>query len=117
MIVVKEFMLLGKLSMLREAISINRLFSVIFFWFKLIFCSIDKDIRVESEINNEAGGEVDGFNKKITDLENLIKNETDKVSPLRERNIENLSKIQRLNIRSEERRVGKECRSRWSPYH
>ena len=21
------------------------------------------------------------------------------------------------NIRSEERRVGKECRSRWSPYH
>ena len=22
-----------------------------------------------------------------------------------------------LNIRSEERRVGKECRSRWSPYH
>ena len=23
----------------------------------------------------------------------------------------------RLQIRSEERRVGKECRSRWSPYH
>ena len=23
----------------------------------------------------------------------------------------------KLNIRSEERRVGKECRSRWSPYH
>src|SRR2546421_8262037 len=23
----------------------------------------------------------------------------------------------RLNSRSEERRVGKECRSRWSPYH
>ena len=22
-----------------------------------------------------------------------------------------------FNIRSEERRVGKECRSRWSPYH
>ena len=22
-----------------------------------------------------------------------------------------------VNIRSEERRVGKECRSRWSPYH
>ena len=26
------------------------------------------------------------------------------------------SKI-RLSFRSEERRVGKECRSRWSPYH
>ena len=23
----------------------------------------------------------------------------------------------RLDLRSEERRVGKECRSRWSPYH
>ena len=23
----------------------------------------------------------------------------------------------RRNLRSEERRVGKECRSRWSPYH
>src|ERR1039457_2936677 len=23
----------------------------------------------------------------------------------------------KINIRSEERRVGKECRSRWSPYH
>src|SRR2546430_6546166 len=24
---------------------------------------------------------------------------------------------QRFDVRSEERRVGKECRSRWSPYH
>jgi len=24
---------------------------------------------------------------------------------------------ERMNVRSEERRVGKECRSRWSPYH
>ena len=31
----------------------------------------------------------------------------------------NLEKIKAgvLNHRSEERRVGKECRSRWSPYH
>ena len=25
--------------------------------------------------------------------------------------------IEVLKLRSEERRVGKECRSRWSPYH
>src|SRR3712207_8406357 len=25
--------------------------------------------------------------------------------------------MEQMNIRSEERRVGKECRSRWSPYH
>ena len=26
-------------------------------------------------------------------------------------------RLPKANIRSEERRVGKECRSRWSPYH
>ena len=26
-------------------------------------------------------------------------------------------KVQTTDYRSEERRVGKECRSRWSPYH
>ena len=29
----------------------------------------------------------------------------------------NNSAVNSYNIRSEERRVGKECRSRWSPYH
>ena len=28
-----------------------------------------------------------------------------------------LSKVDGVDDRSEERRVGKECRSRWSPYH
>ena len=27
------------------------------------------------------------------------------------------NKQERVYVRSEERRVGKECRSRWSPYH
>ena len=29
----------------------------------------------------------------------------------------NYDKYIEMNVRSEERRVGKECRSRWSPYH
>ncbi len=66
------------------------------YYLKLI--EIDKEIRIENEINNEAEGEVDGFNTKISELESLIKLSTDKVSPLRERNIENLSRIQRLNL-------------------
>ena len=66
------------------------------YYLKLL--EIDKEIRVENEINNEAEDEVSGFNNKITDLENLIKSETEKVTPLREKNIENLSKIQRLNL-------------------
>ena len=66
------------------------------YYLKLI--EIDKEIRIENEINNEAEGEVEGFNNKISELENLIKSATDKVSPLREKNIENLSRIQRLNL-------------------
>ncbi len=66
------------------------------YYLKLL--DIDNEIRIENEINTEAEGEVSGFNNKISDLEKVIKSETDKVSPLREKNIENLSKIQRLNL-------------------
>ena len=66
------------------------------YYLKLI--EIDKEIQIENEINSEAGGEVEGFNSKISELENLIKIAIDKVSPLREKNIENLSRIQRLNL-------------------
>ena len=66
------------------------------YYLKLI--EIDKEIQIENEINSEAGGEVEGFNVKISELENLIKTAMDKVSPLREKNIENLSRIQRLNL-------------------
>ena len=66
------------------------------YYLKLL--EIDKEIKIENEINVEAETEVTDFNKKITDLENLIKSETEKITPLREKNIENLSKIQRLNL-------------------
>ncbi len=66
------------------------------YYLKLL--EIEKEIRIENEINTEAEQEVGGFNEKISELEKLIKSETDKVSPLREKNIENLSKIQRLNL-------------------
>tara|TARA_A100000164_G_scaffold247921_1_gene220649 strand:- start:193 stop:2589 length:2397 start_codon:yes stop_codon:yes gene_type:complete len=66
------------------------------YYLKLI--EIDKEIKIENEINTEAEGEVSGFNDKISDIDNLIKSETDKITPLREKNIENLSKIQRLNL-------------------
>ncbi len=66
------------------------------YYLKLI--EIDKEIRVENEINTEAEGEVEGFNNKISELENSIKSFIEKVTPLREKNIENLSRIQRLNL-------------------
>ena len=66
------------------------------YYLKLL--EIDKEIRIENEINSEAEGEVSGYNNKILEIENQIKQETEKVSPLREKNIENLSRIQRLNL-------------------
>jgi chromosome segregation protein len=66
------------------------------YYLKLI--EIDKEIRIENEINVEAEIEVSGYNDKINEFEKQIKLETDKVNPLREKNIENLSKIQRLNL-------------------
>ena len=66
------------------------------YYLKLL--EIEKEIRIENEINTEAEGEVSGYNHKIAELEKLIKSETDKITPLREKNIENLSKIQRLNL-------------------
>ena len=32
-------------------------------------------------------------------------------------NLSSELRLRRVTARSEERRVGKECRSRWSPYH
>jgi chromosome segregation protein len=66
------------------------------YYLKLL--DIDNEIRIENEINNEAETEVNSFNQQIAKFENSIKVESDKVSPLREKNIENLSRIQRLNL-------------------
>jgi chromosome segregation protein len=66
------------------------------YYLKLL--DIDNEIRIENEINTEAEGGVNSFNQQITEFENSIKSETDKVTPLREKNIENLSKIQRMNL-------------------
>ncbi len=59
---------------------------------------IDHEINLENEINNEAESEVKNFNEKLELIEKQIKEETDKVDPIRLKNIENLSKIQRLNL-------------------
>ncbi len=66
------------------------------YYLKLL--EIDREIRIENEINAEAESEVEGFNNKISEFENSIKLFIEKVAPLREKNIENLSRIQRLNL-------------------
>ena len=59
---------------------------------------IDQEINLENEINADADNKVKQFNNSIIELENQIKADSEKVTPIREKNIENLSKIQRLNL-------------------
>ena len=59
---------------------------------------IDSEIKLENEINAEAEGKVKQFNKKFEAIESQIKIELQKVTPVKDKNIENLSKIQRLNL-------------------
>ena len=62
-----------------------------------------------------------GLKSKIEDLLEIIKEDPFEKYPPYEKLVGNLEGAysRRINIqhRSEERRVGKECRSRWSPYH
>ena len=66
--------------------------------FYLRLKDIDNEIKLENEINSEADTEVGGYNSQINDIQNLINEESTKVKPLRDKNIENLSKLQRLNL-------------------
>ena len=71
--------------------------------------SIRKIVLLKIE-QSELKEQQKALKEKRTKLKNELKNIDDK------NYIEEQAKKQ-LHRRSEERRVGKECRSRWSPYH
>ena len=41
----------------------------------------------------------------------------EQIEKIKENSKQEIMKCENIKERSEERRVGKECRSRWSPYH
>ena len=54
------------------------------------------------------------------DYDGTTVDEVDEIKTATPTTVESLNKLKEngyLTMRSEERRVGKECRSRWSPYH
>ena len=58
--------------------------------------------------------------QEIENQKAKIRSEQEKMraSKRRLQQLKNQQRIQKeIELRSEERRVGKECRSRWSPYH
>ena len=59
---------------------------------------IDKEIKLENEINLDAEKEVEKFNNELSTIEISLNDSLKKLNPIRDRNLENLSKIQRLNL-------------------
>ena len=59
---------------------------------------IDGEIKLENEINIDAEKEVDNINHKEMEIEKSIDEKVEKLDPVRIKNIENLSKIKRLNL-------------------
>ena len=60
---------------------------------------------------------VTGLTSNPTIFDHAIKNSSAYDAAIRKKAKEGKSSEDLFLMRSEERRVGKECRSRWSPYH
>ena len=81
-----------------------------------------KDMQEYSLLPNLGYDDSTKFWKEVTELS--VRNSMDGISSylyLLQKKFEDLNKPLKKEyfkeVRSEERRVGKECRSRWSPYH
>ncbi len=59
---------------------------------------IEKEIKLENEINNESEDEISSLNVEINHHSGLLDEENSKLKPLREENIEVLSRLQRINL-------------------
>ena len=81
---------------------------------------VTKDICVAIKAES-LGLEVQDYQNDKVDVEHIYKGYREITLPRSEEHTSELQSrlhlVCRLLLRSEERRVGKECRSRWSPYH
>ena len=57
------------------------------------------------------------MNNTINEIKNSLERINSRITEAEEQISDVEDKIVEITARSEERRVGKECRSRWSPYH
>ena len=62
---------------------------------------IEKEIKNAKEITNESEDEISGFTIEINHINSLIEEANKKLKPLRDKNLEILSKLQRLNLESQ----------------
>jgi len=62
------------------------------------FVEIEKEISTTKEVTSESDDEISGLTIEINHNNNLLEEENIKLKPLRDQNIEILSKLQRLNL-------------------
>ena len=83
-------------------------------------CKVNSyETQVMQQMMEEAGYEIVEFGKEPADVYIINTCSVTNIADRKSRQM--IHKAKKLNpdaiVRSEERRVGKECRSRWSPYH
>src|SRR5699024_11461638 len=80
-------------------------------------CALPISLAIQNEIINEAKGKIE--RAKLLFIEgDFEKEDYDAIKEKEsERIAEAKKEIERLSVRSEERRVGKECRARWERDH
>merc|ERR1712078_841644 len=66
------------------------------YYLKLL--EIDKEITLEKEINKDSDQDFENITNKINEIEKNIESESATNTPIKEKNFEILSKIQRLNL-------------------
>ena len=83
----------GKYKMISE--EIKKIEAGLYF---LKLQEIDKEITLEKEINKDSDQEFENITNKINEIEKNIESESATNTPIKEKNFEILSKIQRLNL-------------------
>ncbi len=83
----------GKYKMISE--EIKKIEAGLYF---LKLQEIDKEITFEKEINKDSDQEFENITNKINEIEKNIESESATNTPIKEKNFEILSKIQRLNL-------------------
>ena len=87
-------------------------FLTIFSFFIIaVGCSFNRDNTVNEDLINK----ISNATKSIKSTNAKIETKLNFTNP--DQNVNAIITLNSSNYRSEERRVGKECRSRWSPYH
>ena len=89
-----------------------------------MICSDIKDMDIKLGGREMAtvvySNEEDDMCSLVIDGEEYVEDEERAIIPkavLKQIRVEDIPDNFQIEVRSEERRVGKECRSRWSPYH